>query len=93
MRGWYFREDLVNELSKDELHISYMTDTHCIVDIRSETKIYYTIDDYNSEQKEQIIAGCIVLPLVELVFPCCVFLYVAIEVPIHRILKRQKRRK
>ena len=93
MRGWYFREDLVNELSKDELHISYMTDTHCIVDIRSKTKIYYTIDDYNSEQKEQIIAGCIVFSFAELVFLCCTFFYIAIEGPIRKILKHPKRRK
>ena len=87
--GWRSQEELLDSLEKEQLFIIYMTESNRIVDIRSSTTIYYTIDDYNAEQTRQIILGVFAIAFAEIVFLLAALLYIALYKPKR---KRQRRK-
>lgn len=88
--GWMLREELLDELSKSYLYISYMKDSNKIVDIKSDTKVYYTIDDYNAEQTRQIVLGVVAIALIEIFFLVWVLLYIGLYAPKRGFLRKRK---
>ena len=67
-----------------------MKDSNKIVDIKSDTKVYYTIDDYNAEQTRQIVLGVVAIALIEIFFLVWVLLYIGLYAPKRGFLRKRK---
>ena len=71
----YNDNELVEKLPNEQLTVLYEKNTRDIVDLRSDKRIYFTMDDYNDEQRLQLVLGIIFLSIAELILLSCIIFY------------------
>ena len=86
----YNDSELVEKLSNEQLTVVYEKNTRDIVDLRSDKRVYYTIDDYNDEQRLQLVLGIIVLSIAELVLLSCIIFYILFFTKFMQLLRVKK---
>lgn len=71
-------KNLENTFLNKKLTVMYEKETNIAVDIRGEDTVFYTIDDYNKQQKSQLLFGIIGLSVFELLLIVFFYIYLLI---------------
>ena len=85
--------NIEERLLNKKLTVMYEKSTNILVDIRGENEVFFTISDYNDQQKIQMLFGVIGISIMELLVLMFFGLYLLLFCDIKKILYKRKSKK